>query len=276
VLIDRGHCWWIVGTAAAAGGVGGLWLVLNCLAVRPLTGGTTVGLWYGLLGSGLMVYAGLLAAHRRLARWPWLPRRAWLLKGHIWLGLLSFWVILFHSGFRWGGFLEVLLWLVFGAVVASGIFGLVMQGVLPRLLTRELAEETPYEQMPYVCSQLHRRALQLTDQVCGGELTPVRVQLREFCEKTVGRYLEGKPDATNPLPDAARARGQFAQFLALPELGADRAALEEMEQLCNRRRAIAVQERIHHWLHGWLLFHVPLSAALLILGVTHALASLWY
>jgi hypothetical protein len=37
-----------------------------------------------------------------------------------------------------------------------------------------------------------------------------------------------------------------------------------------------VQANLHGWLHGWLLVHVPLSAALLILGTAHAVASVWY
>ena len=39
---------------------------------------------------------------------------------------------------------------------------------------------------------------------------------------------------------------------------------------------VAEQERLYRVLHVWLLWHIPLSAALLILGVAHAVAALYY
>ena len=72
-----------------------------------------------------MVYAGLLAAHRRLPVRRWLgARKAWL-RGHLWLGLLSGVFILCHSGFRWGGPLEQVLWIVLILTLVTGVFGLV-------------------------------------------------------------------------------------------------------------------------------------------------------
>jgi len=283
VLIDSSHRRWIIGTALAAFSAGCFYWWLDAGSPEPLTGGTTAGLWYGVFGTALMIYAGLLSAHRRLARWPLLPRRSWMLKGHIWLGLLSFWLILCHSGFRWGGTLERLLWVVFGLVVASGIVGLVLQKVLPRLMAERVAEETPYEQMPYVCRQLTRRAWQLAEALAlsgprenMGPSGTARAQLRDYFEAEIVPFLRGAAQATSGLHDSARARERFAQFLALPELAEDRPRLGELEQLCEQRRQIAVQDRLHHWLHGWLLIHIPLSVALLILGLTHVVMSLYF
>ena len=50
----------------------------------------------------------------------------------------------------------------------------------------------------------------------------------------------------------------------------------ELEAICEERRQLAHQRRLHHVLHGWLLVHVPLSAALLLLAVGHAVISLRY
>ena len=41
-------------------------------------------------------------------------------------------------------------------------------------------------------------------------------------------------------------------------------------------RQLRRQIRYHHWLHGWLLLHVPLSLALLLLGCAHAIMALRY
>jgi len=40
-----------------------------------------------------------------------------------------------------------------------------------------------------------------------------------------------------------------------------------------KRASFFCQERMHHWLHGWLLVHIPLSLALILLGAVHARGS---
>jgi len=281
VLIDSSHRRWIIVTVMTLLASGILYWWLDWNSLQPLTGGTTAGLWFGIAGAALMVFAGLLSAHRRLASWPLLPRRSWMLKGHIWLGLLSFWLILCHSGFRWGGTLEILLWLVFGAVVLSGIVGLVVQKMVPHLMTVRITEETPYEQMPHVCRQLTHRAVQVAETICGPpgsavEPPTARGQLRTYFDVEIAPFLTGTAPSTSALFDPGRSHERFAQFLALPELADDRGGLTELEELCEQRRQIAIQERLHHWLHGWLLVHIPLSLALLVLGLAHVVMSLYY
>ena len=52
--------------------------------------------------------------------------------------------------------------------------------------------------------------------------------------------------------------------------------LTELEEICDERRQLADQKRLHHVMHGWLLVHVPLSMALLLLGAVHAVIALRY
>jgi len=52
--------------------------------------------------------------------------------------------------------------------------------------------------------------------------------------------------------------------------------LDDLEDICEERRQLSVQSRLHGWLHGWLLIHVPLSFALLLLTAVHAALSLRY
>ena len=49
-----------------------------------------------------------------------------------------------------------------------------------------------------------------------------------------------------------------------------RGKVDEMQSWCDDRRLMDAQKRLQHWLHGWLLFHVPLSFALLIFTFWHA------
>jgi hypothetical protein len=52
--------------------------------------------------------------------------------------------------------------------------------------------------------------------------------------------------------------------------------LEDLENICEEERQLSRQGHLYHWLHAWLLVHVPLSAALLILGGIHAVMALRY
>ena len=52
--------------------------------------------------------------------------------------------------------------------------------------------------------------------------------------------------------------------------------LEDLENICEEERQLNRQEQLHHWLHWWLLVHVPVSFALLLLGAVHAVMALFY
>ena len=46
--------------------------------------------------------------------------------------------------------------------------------------------------------------------------------------------------------------------------------LGAMQGWCDDRRMMDLQLKLHHWLHGWLLIHVPASFALIVWTVWHA------
>jgi len=83
----------------------------------------------------------------------------------------------------------------------------------------------------------------------------------------------GRPLA---LPLTAALAG--AVFAAVVWRGCARYVVSTLPQPAGetRSRQLAVQVRLHHWLHGWLLVHVPLSMALLLLSVVHAIVTLRY
>jgi hypothetical protein len=290
LLIDSTHRRWAL--AALLLGLAGLGLYLVIIAFYPgqMKGGSTTGLWYGIVGSGLMVYAGLLSFLRRVPSWWWIGARKTWLRGHIWLGLLSGLFILCHSGFRWGGPLEVALWVVVIVILATGVYGLLLQQVLPRLLTTRIPAEAPYEQIPHLCSMMRRRADNLVDDLCGSfdpdapdiENTRAairlqedgRAQLRTFYEKDIRPFLVAQPPRASLLLDPLQTEARFAKLRRLAGLEEKQEDLQQLAKLCEERRQLADQERIHFWLHSWLLLHIPLSVALLVLGVVHAVTAL--
>src|SRR5580692_11717930 len=71
-------------------------------------GGSAIGLAFGVTGFGFMIFAALLGARKRVPTWRIGRAQAWM-RGHLWLGLLSLPVILFHGGFHFGGTLTSVL-----------------------------------------------------------------------------------------------------------------------------------------------------------------------
>lgn len=254
-----------------------LWLEPD--GTETLTGGSRVGLTYGILGGAIIVFAWLLSALRFVPSWWFLGSRALWLKGHIWLGLLSFILILCHSGLRFGGLFEQILYLVFFLVLVTGIVGVILQQFLPRWMTIEVPCEVPYEQIPNVCAALREKAdLAMDSQnVCPAAATCER--LKYWYAEVVRPFL-GWPSENQLFADASKTAQVFEQMRALPGIDQPTAKASELlarlEEYCNERRRLARQESLHRLLHGWLYLHVPLSAAMMVMMIVHAVVTLYY
>src|SRR5262249_17260124 len=104
-------------------------------ASRGPTGGSAVGLAFGIVGFAFMIFGAALGARKRVPTWRVGRAQAWM-RGHLWLGFLALPLILFHGGFHFGGTLtRILMWLLI-ITVASGVFGAALQNHLPRLMTK--------------------------------------------------------------------------------------------------------------------------------------------
>jgi hypothetical protein len=280
VVIDSRHRRWLIATAALALGAVARYWWLSHSAVEPLTGGSRVGLAYAIAGGLLIVFAWLLSGLRHVPSWWWLGSRAFWLKGHVYLGSLSFLLILCHSGGRFGGPFEQVLYSLFALVVLTGFLGVWLQNFLPRRIAEHVPCEIPYEQVPNVCVRMQAQADELFDKLAGAVVPATGSQLERWYAELVRPFL-GWPGHGSLLLDAGRAGEVFAQIRELPGLSAEHDAgpatnLAQIEQLCGERRHLAEQERLQRLLHGWLYLHVPLQAAMLVLLVTHVVMTLYY
>ena len=98
--------------------------------------------------------------------------------------------------------------------------------------------------------------------------------LRRFYFAELQPFLD-HPKRRTRLAAANRARSAFAALETfLPP--AAHPALVDLEAICDEARQLARQERLHHWLHAWLLVHIPISLALILLGAIHAVMALRY
>lgn len=291
VLIDRHHKGWIFATVAIGAAATALYTWFDHRIPGGVTGGSVVELWYGILGSALMVYAGLLSVLRKVPSWWWIGSRKVWLRGHLWLGLLSELFILLHSGFRGGGPLEQILWVVLTLTIATGILGVVIQQWVPRMITFRFTHEAPYEQIPHLCSVLRRRADAIVDSLCphagevaspqaGGTVTatlaPGPVALLDLYDLEIRPFLGDRYQRSSPLTNPRILESRLATISAMAWGPESLAKIATLATLCEDRRQLGEQERLHQLLHTWLLVHVPLSVMLLVLGLAHAVMSLYY
>jgi len=105
----------------------------------------------------------------------------------------------------------------------------------------------------------------------GDEAAP----LKRFYLQELRPYLDEPKKRGQRLASSDRAKMAFAGIRTFLPAHAH-PTLRDLEDICDEARQLVLQERLHHWLHGWLLLHVPLSLALLVLGAVHAVMALRY
>ena len=307
MLIDRSHRPWFIFSLAALAVAGIGYAIYSSMSVRGPNGGSAVGLIYGSVGYALMLFAGLLGLRKKFPIMRVGRTTTWM-RGHLWLGLLSFPLILFHAAFSLGaGALTRALMVLFIIVVVSGLLGAVLQHFIPRLMTERVQLETIYEQIDSVRVQLLEEAEKIVADLSSaleGDLSSIGEKqravaasagtrggltvasglgasdrtndiVREFFRAEVRPFLLQTSSRPGPLADKDQASGMFGQLRVQTPRNLW-PKLEDLENLCDEKRGLDRQRRMHHFLHGWLLVHIPISYALLALGAIHAVFALRY
>jgi hypothetical protein len=166
LILDKTHKpWFIISSLLLV--VATAWFIfIQYSEPHGVTGGSISGLLFGIIGTLMMVFAGLLSVRKSFPATRLGSAQFWL-RGHLWLGILSVPFILFHAGFGWGGPLEVMLLILFAVVVVTGIYGIILQHILPRMLTVQVPMETFIEQIPYLCKKTQVFADRMIAQQCG-------------------------------------------------------------------------------------------------------------
>src|SRR5713101_2226317 len=125
-------------------------------------GGTPLGLIFGTIALSIFVFAALLGVRKKIVLWRIGTVQRWL-RAHIWLTLLTIPLVILHSGFRLGGPMTTLLIALYVVVMVSGIYGLVLQHLMPHMMKERLPAETVFEQIPHIRAQLFVAAEKMRD-----------------------------------------------------------------------------------------------------------------
>ncbi len=161
-------------------------------------------------------------------------------------------------------------------------------------MREQLPVEVIFEQIPYVRSQLIAQAETIRKDLAreleapevvehghghgggGGVATTVHAaaitSVARFAEKDVLPYLKAGGSRRSTLRTRETSDSQFRLLrLQLPE--PLHVPLGQLQDLCNEKRRLDLQTRLHYWLHGWLIFHAPASLLLVVLTIVHAIVA---
>jgi len=305
--IDETHRVWLVASVLILGASTAVYVLYALEAPHGPRGGSPLGLTFGIIGFAFMIFAGLLGARKQVPVWRLGRAQTWM-RGHLWLGLLALPLILFHGGFHFGGLLTtVLLWLLI-ITVASGVFGAILQHYLPRMILERVPLETIYDEIDRIRTQLRVEAEGFVEDLCGAApeavpvmetteelraggfsamrprggggthygLTEEEVEpVRSFYNAELLPFLVNPDSPDSRLADDTRAQGAFSKLRMLVPAAAH-PVIANLESLCDEERQLTRQARLHRVLHTWLLVHIPLSLALLLLSVFHVVIALRY
>ena len=189
--------------------------------------------------------------------------------------------------------------------MVSGFYGLALQHLLPRLMQERVPLETIFEQIPHLLDSMRESAREIRTSLDAAP-APAPAALVAASAAAGGVAVAEPPVATlEAAPDPAiQGFKQFMDEAALPYLAAKRGEkfllgsqrmsddqfrllkisvglewqtkVERLQAWCDERRQLDLQTKLQHWLHGWLLVHIPFSVLLLVFTAWHMVAALFF
>ena len=260
------------------------WLLASagCLAVFLVNvaffrfdAGNLWGIAYGTLAALFMIGAALFGARRRMmaraAKRKLGRSRAWL-QFHLYGGALAMLLVLMHTGFRIpSGAQNCWLWALSLWVTGSGLLGVALQKIIPRMLASGLEIEVVYERIPELVRQLRARA----EAVIADSTAPVK----EYYFKNLAPSLIAPEarlvyyiDITGGLQSRLRQFSYLRNVLAADE----QRALDALEDMYRTKLELDAHFTLQKALRWWLYLHVPASLVLLALLAVHLFSVIYY
>lgn len=233
--------------------IAGAWLTM-----RWLTG------LAGLFGIAVvMTYPLRKQIYRRRAG----ALRYWMLA-HVYIGIITGIVLLLHSGTRTGGALTTLLYLTFDAVVLSGIVGIVIYYVAPRIMTRIEGEPLLVEDLEERRTELQKQSAEILEQSQGWLRDEIRDRVYPLflSRGFLWRQLSQRESLKTAL---AQAREGFRERLTRLATQDERDLLIAAVETAVTSRRVDALLLLHRALRIWIPLHVISTALMLALMIVH-------
>ena len=252
---------WLV----ACVGFAGVWLAASAAHLRLVSPALITG-WTLL---GLIAVLASFNGRKRLAMLPIGSASTWL-RWHLAAGVLAWGVFWLHAGSLWPmGRHEQALAIAFHTTQLSGLFGWILQAVVPGQLTRT-GRERVFERIPEELSRLRAEAESeaLASVRPGGTGMVARLH-----QETLAWFFE-RPrfQLDHLLLGGKRARAwidsrctSVRQFLGADEI----AHLDRIAALAGQKGDLDFHHAGQAALKGWLFIHIPAAVSLVLLSLWH-------
>lgn len=218
------HLLWGIPALLLVIALGSWYGILSLDVGRWLRGGSLPGLVCGIFAGGIIAFEMLLWPRKTFRAWRLFATKHWM-AAHLWFGLASWPIAVIHSGFHLGGMLPTIFMLLFTLTILSGIYGWVLQNIIPRLLLNQVTAETIHSQIDLVCRCNVSDAYSLLTRVFGppphasGEATEALADERTL-EETRDEidYLPKRKLAVvvGAVRDVGRVRGRTLRTATFP------------------------------------------------------------
>ena len=237
------------------------------LAMPPVW---SVGVASGVVLAAMMLFLAAYHLRKKLPYSPLVQSSTWL-QLHIYVGLVSLPVFLFHTGLRWpSGIFETALWWLYVLAFVSGAAGLVLTRMAPRRLAAR-GEEVIYERIAVFNRQLveavEKIALRSVEESGHTTLADFYREHLEsyFCKvRWNWRMLFGSNRTRAALIGRLEAH---QRYLSEPE----RACSQELIELIEKKDGLDFHYTLQGTLKLWLFVHLPLAWVLMMFLVAHVI-----
>lgn len=218
---------------------------------------------------GLLLFLAAYNLRKKLPYPPLLSSSTWL-QFHIYLGFLSILLFLIHAGVTLPeGPLNMTLAGLFVVVSGSGVVGLVLSRTTPLRLTAS-GQEVLFERIPLYRRQLREEAEDLVVRCAEQARTTT---LADFYQTRLVLFFEGprhfwlhQIQGRRPLLKLLQELRALERYLNDEE----RQAAARLAELIEAKDSLDYQHTRQGVLKGWLFVHIPLTYALLLFVVVHA------
>lgn len=271
-LTYRGKRWLWVSIAAAAVLIGSY---LDYRRRMLPHGGTLMGLFYGLLGTAIILVLMALGIRKRRYSSGVGSLQGWT-SAHVYLGLLVLLIIPLHAGFKFRFDFHTLAFVLLVLVVVSGLVGVALYLSVPTRLTRFEAGL----QADKVDHEINRLLADMRDLAKDKSDAFVRVY-RDEVAKTVGekprgwRLLWFGPGA-DPVTRRTEELARTVPQIPAQEHGEFQTLTKLMLQKSQLEANLQSQMRLRNALEAWLYVHLPVSIAMLAAVVVHIVFVFYY
>lgn len=235
-------------------------------AIRP-GGGTWLGYTLGTIGAVLILWLLFFGVRKRAYKSNIGTVRGWL-SAHIYLGLSLIIVATLHAAFHFAWNIHTLTYILTVVVVLSGVWGIALYLSQPTTMGNLLQGRT-LEQMGETLLEYDSASRQLAESF--------PVEIKKMIEDSANAKIFNMPWQRYFGKQHRCPTRKFVRYLST------RSSTPQMQELykIQLRRQVQLGQireflRIKGWSEIWLMFHVPLSFALLAALIAHTISVFFY